>query len=155
MDPVTAFQVAASVLSFVDFGCTLVSTGYRVYKSPDGRTARTIKLSQLAADLSSVRARVEKCTARFPPSGPDHEILRLCRECGRIGALLDSTFQGLTARGTSKLNYAKSSFAVAAKGLWKEGQIEALSDSLEQVRSKMMMALMISVWYIALHCYVR
>ncbi|GAB1311859.1 hypothetical protein MFIFM68171_02069 [Madurella fahalii] len=146
MDPVTAFQVGASVIAFVDFAYTLVSTGYEVYKSPDGRTGRIVQLSKVAEDLNSVRARIEKGIARFPSSESDHELLILCQECRRIGAALESTVQSLTARGTSKLNYAKSSFVVATKGLWKDGEIQALNESLEQVRSRVMMALMISVW---------
>jgi len=147
MDPITAFQVGASVVAFVDFACTLVSTGYRVYKLPDGRSERTVKLPQIAEDLNLVQARIEKDITRFPPSESDQEILKLYQECKRIGAALASMVQSLTARGTSKLTYSKSSLAVTARGVWKDGQIEALKESLEQVRSRMMLAIMISVWY--------
>lgn len=102
---------------------------------------------QTATDLNLVQARIEKDITRFPPSESDQEILKLYQECKRIGAALASMVQSLTARGTSKLTYSKSSLAVTARGVWKDGQIEALKESLEQVRSRMMLAIMISVWY--------
>ncbi|KAK1756668.1 hypothetical protein QBC47DRAFT_341333 [Echria macrotheca] len=146
MDPITAFQVGASVVAFVDFACALVSTGYRVYKSPSGRSERTVRLSQIAKDLSLVQTRIEQEITRFVSNESDQEVLELCQECKRIGADITSTVESLTARGTSKLSFAKSSFAVAARGLWKDGQVEALKERLEQVRSKMMIAIMISIW---------
>ena len=146
MDPVTAFQVAASVVAFIDFSRTLVSDTRRVYKSSDGRSARAVKLSKVAEELGSVKAQIEKHMTDISPTGSDDEMLKVCRECGSIGAELQSTVARLTAQGSTKLEYAKSSFAVAVKGLWKEGQFGVLIEQLEKLRSRLMMSLMVSVW---------
>ncbi|KAK0652739.1 hypothetical protein B0T16DRAFT_347197, partial [Cercophora newfieldiana] len=148
MDPVTAFQVGAAAIAFVDFARNLVSATCRVYKSPDGRPTSTVRLSQISEHLRFVKGKIEEGVSRVPPTdgNEDHELLRLCQECGRIGADLESTVARLTASGTSKLDFAKNSFVVAARSLWRRGQLEALDTELDRIRNQVVTVLVLSTW---------
>jgi hypothetical protein len=146
MDPITAFQVAASVITFVEFSRVLVSAAYTLYKPPTGQTAQVVQLSTVSNDLNHVRIQIERTITTFPATEIDHEILNLCEQCRTIGATLQSTIDGLTARGKTKLNFAKSSFVIAAKGLWKAGQVTELNDQLESIRSRIMFSMIASIW---------
>lgn len=146
MDPITALQVASSIISFVDFSRTLVSDAVRLYKSPGGRTKRTVELATVADHLGEMRSRIQEGLTQYRPNSSDDVIFKLCQECAEVGAMLQHTIDSLTARGTTKLNFAKRSFVVAARGLWKRGEIVALNQQLDHIRSQMMMALMVSLW---------
>lgn len=149
MDPITAFQVAASVITFVEFSRVLVSSAYTLYQSPTGQTAKVVQLSTVGSDLNSVCSQIERTISTSPTTGVDHEILNLCQQCQTIGATLQSTIDGLTARGKNKLDFAKSSFVVAAKGLWKAGQVTGLNDQLDSIRSRIMFSMITSIWYVS------
>lgn len=146
MDPVTAFQVAASVVTFIDFTRTLVSDARSVYKSPDGRKASVVTMSEVAEHVEFAIAEIEKHISSTSPTNLDNEILSICRECRGIGSDLQSVVATLTARGPTRIKYAKSSFVVAAKGLWKDGQVDSLTGQLDELRSRLTLALLTSVW---------
>lgn len=148
MDPITAFQVAASVITFVEFSRVLLSNAYTVYKSPTGQTTQVVQLETVGEDLRSLRTRIEADISRFNASEYDHEILVLCRECSAIGKELQATVDGLkrSPRGSSRLDYATNSFALAAKGLWMRGQVEELNEKLDTIRSRIMLCMIASIW---------
>ena len=148
MDPITAFQVAASVITFVEFGRVLVSSTYHLYNSPTGQTAEIIKLSTLRNDLELAQRQIDTTIAEFPATEADHDMLQLCEQCREIGAVLLSTVDSLTARGDTAINYAKRSFVVAAKGLWKAGQVASLKEQLETIRSRIILNILVSLWYV-------
>jgi hypothetical protein len=154
MDPITAFQVAASVISFVDFSRKLLSDAYKVYKSPEGQSLHKVKVSLIEQHLRNTRDQIEAAIRDVPLTASDHTILELCQQCQEIGTALQGTVQTLAAQGTSNLRYvprlrrARKSFVVAAKGLWRAGQVEALNEQLGLISSQMMMAIMVSLWYV-------
>lgn len=146
MDPVTAFQVAASVITFVEFGRVLVSSAYELYKSPTGQTAQVVELSTVAKDLESVRHQIDEALTDSPLADADHDIAKLCLRCQKVGATLQFIVNSLTARGKTKLDFARSSFVIAAKGLWKAGEITKLNEELDTIRSHIMFRMILSIW---------
>jgi len=153
MDPVTAFQVAASVIAFVDFSRTLLSDAHHVYKSPNGQTARMVRLSEIESDLRSLRVPIEECLAALPgeESQSDHVIVELCEQCRQIEAALQGTLRDMTAAGMKKIKYGRmeragKSFITAARDMGRRKQLEALEQRLGSIHSRMMMAIMVSLW---------
>jgi hypothetical protein len=95
-----------------------------------------------------LRTRIEADISRFQPSEYNHEILVLCRECSAIGKKLQATVDGLqrSPRGNSWLDYATNSFVVAARGLWRAGQVDELNGQLNTIRSRIMLCMIASIW---------
>jgi hypothetical protein len=149
MDPITAFQVAASVVTFVEYGRVLVSSAYKVYRSPNGKTAQTVELETVDEDLRVLLREIHVAIDKFPPNAADHEIRKLCMRCATIGEELQSTINDLKRApgGSSRLHYATNSFVVAAKGLWKAGQVEDLNEKLDTIRSDIMLSMVFSIWW--------
>jgi hypothetical protein len=148
MDPITAFQVAASVVTFVEYGRVLVSSAYKVYRSPNGKTAQVVELETVEEDLRVLQREIQAGIDKFPPNAADHEIRKLCTRCSKVGQELQSTIDGLRRApgGSSRLHYATNSFVVAAKGLWKAGQVEELNKKLDAIRSDVMLSMVFSLW---------
>jgi hypothetical protein len=145
MDPITAFQVAASVIAFVDFSRQLVIDTYHVYKSPHGRSSRTVQVAAIDEHLTEVRGGIEKILNDTPGNGFDESIQKLCQQCRDVSGELHGVVAKLTAHGTTKVNFGRSSFVVAAKGIWRKGQVTALTEQLDGIRSQMMMTTLVSV----------
>lgn len=148
MDPVTALQVAASIITFVEFSRVLISRAYTLYKSPTGQTTQVVQLSTVGNDLKHVCDQIERTIATFSTTEIDREILNICQQCQAIGSTLQATLDGLTARGKNKLDFAERSFVIAAKGLWKANQVVELNEQLDTIRSRIMFSMITSIWYV-------
>jgi hypothetical protein len=145
MDPITAFQVAASVITFVDFSRQLVLDAQQLRSSSTGRLPRTMKVVDIDKHLATAREGIEKTLRDVPDGALDEPIRQLCQQCGEISTQLQHVVQKLTATGTTKVDFVKSSFVVAAKSIWYEGQVNALKEQLDGIRSQMMMTTLASV----------
>lgn len=115
---------------------------------PQGRRPKLSSFATVEEDLRSLRTRIEADISRFYPSEYNHEILVLCRECSEIGKKLQDTVDGLkrSPRGNSWLDYATKSFVVAARGLWRAGQVDELNEQLNTIRSRIMLCMIASIW---------
>jgi hypothetical protein len=151
MDPISAFCFAASIVNFVDFGGKLLSGTSEVYHSLSGQTMRHIELSQLVIDLSSMSADVHEKLKHFQESNKsmcatDKTMERLCRECRTIANELNAALQKLKAQGTTKLDLMRKSISVALKSIWSQDEIEDKVQRLEQIRSQMMVTILVFLW---------
>ncbi|KAJ3454194.1 hypothetical protein MRS44_018088 [Fusarium solani] len=149
MDPITAFQVAGTVVTFVEFAYNLISETRTIYKSPDGRKPDVAPLSTVIKDLAGIGDQVTKAldasTSRASTAS-DETLIRLCRECQDITIEIRTVLGSLQARGTSRLDHAKASVVIAAKSMWSKSKLEKLEQRLQQIRSEMMMAMLVALW---------
>ncbi|KAF4443142.1 ent-kaurene oxidase [Fusarium austroafricanum] len=149
MDPITAFQVAGTVITFVEFGRSLLTEAREVYKSPSGTTSKVIQLDSIANDLAAAGDQVSASLAKSTPSSQatsDQTLLRLCGQCTSIKGELQKALGNLQARGDTKFNYAISSVATAFKAIWSQSKINDLDERLRRIQSEMTMAVLISLW---------
>ncbi|RSL48492.1 hypothetical protein CEP53_009511 [Fusarium sp. AF-6] len=132
MDPITAFQVAGTVVT-----------------SPDGTQSNATHLSTIVEDLAGISAQVNDAlyasTSRAATAS-DETLVRLCQECQDIATEIRAALRSLQAKGTSKLDHAKASVVVALKATWSRDKLEKLEQRLQQIRSEMMMAMLVAPW---------
>ncbi|KAJ4246254.1 hypothetical protein NW762_013604 [Fusarium torreyae] len=149
MDPITAFQVAGTVITFVEFTRTLLTEAREVYTSPSGTTSQSVRLDRIAQDLAAVGDQVSSSLANSHSTSrttSEDTLLRLCGECNNIRNELQQALSSLQARGDTKFNYAVSSVATAFKAMWSQGKINRLDQRLRHIQSEMTMALLVSLW---------
>ncbi|VUC28213.1 unnamed protein product [Clonostachys rosea] len=150
MDPVSAFRVAGTVVTFVDFCYGLVSESIEIYRSPEGISSENFQLSTLAKDLGKISTQVSDALDTATSQAlvvSDQSLVRLCRECESITAEVKSALQYLQAQGGgSKTMLAKNSVTVALKAMWSKGKFQNIEKRLQQIRSEMTMAMLVSLW---------
>ncbi|KAF5020032.1 hypothetical protein F66182_7968 [Fusarium sp. NRRL 66182] len=149
MDPITAFQVAGTVVTFVEFTRSLLTEAHQVYTSPSGTTSKSIRLNSIACDLIAVGDQISASlpdTTSTTLTASDETLLRLCRECNAVTDELQQALGKLQARGTTKFNYAVSSIATAFKAIWSQGEINDFDQRLQRIRSEITMSLLMSLW---------
>ncbi|KAI6762408.1 hypothetical protein HG530_008388 [Fusarium avenaceum] len=149
MDPITAFQVAGTVVAFVEFSYNLISETRSIYRSPDGNPTTVIRLSTIIKDLSDINGRVEHVlgiSTSQATTASDETLVRLCRESRDIATEIRTGLTSLQAKGTSKLDHAKTSVIVALKAMWSKDKLANLEQRLQQIRSEMMMAMLVALW---------
>ncbi|SPJ78513.1 related to small s protein [Fusarium torulosum] len=149
MDPITAFQVAGTVVAFVEFSYNLISETHSIYRSPDGNPTTVNRLSTIIDDLSDINDRVKHVldvsTSRATTAS-DETLVRLCRESRDIATEIRTALTSLQAKGTSKLDHAKTSVIVALKSMWSRDKLANLEQRLQQIRSEMTMAMLVALW---------
>ncbi|EXM14989.1 hypothetical protein RAB80_006735 [Fusarium oxysporum f. sp. vasinfectum] len=149
MDPITAFQVAASVITFVEFGRNILTEAREVYQSPSGTPSKVVQLGQVAKDLAAAGDRVSESLIKSAPNSSaasDEKLLRLCGECNTIKNEFQQALTRFQARGNNKLNHAVSSVSVAFKTIWSQSKIDELDQQLRRIQSEMTMAVLMSLW---------
>ena len=149
MDPITAFQVAGTVVTFVEFGRTLLNQSREVYRSPSGATSRVVQLSSIANDLTNIGNHISESLKQSPTSsttGSDTTLTSICARCIVLKDELQEALQGLEARGDTKFDLARRSVAVAFKSIWSQSKIDDLDRRLREVQSEMQMAVLTSLW---------
>ncbi|KAM0427354.1 hypothetical protein ACHAQK_012134 [Fusarium lateritium] len=149
MDPITAFQVAGTVITFVEFSRSLLTDAHHVYKSPTGTTSNFVKLDQIAKDLAKTGDEISVVLAQdatASDTSSSDTLLKLCQQCKSIETELQEVLGGLQARGDTKFDYAVSSVATAFKASWSKSKIDDLDQRLQSIKSEMTMAILLSLW---------
>ncbi|KAK3375813.1 hypothetical protein B0T24DRAFT_617096 [Lasiosphaeria ovina] len=158
MDPLTALSVAAAVVQFADFGCRLLRRAYEIYESPKNQSAKNIELSTVSRDLAHL---VQDVELKLGENGnetenrngqgqaqsqeeqyPNEAFMRLCRECRETNGQLQAIIGKLQARGTNRLSLAASSWMVALRQVAAAGDLDRLTERLNQIRQQIMVALL-------------
>jgi hypothetical protein len=149
MYPITAFQVAGTVVTFVEFGRSLLTEAHEVYKSPSGTTSKVVKLEGIANDLTTIGDQISAYLTNAPAESrgrSDETLEKICQCCTDIKKELQHALGGLRARGDSKFDYAVSSVAAAFKSVWSQSKINDLDRRLREIQSEMTMAVLMSLW---------
>ncbi|KAK3311950.1 hypothetical protein B0H66DRAFT_608860 [Apodospora peruviana] len=124
MDPISALSIASGIVAFVDFGAKLVSLYSEIRTSHDGRPAA---LSTLETD--------------------SHELSRNATEakdrCDLAEEQLRKLVNSVTASGGSR--GLRANVAASIRGLLKQSEINGLEQRLGNIRSQVMIALIMCV----------
>ncbi|KAM0479078.1 hypothetical protein ACHAP7_005679 [Fusarium lateritium] len=140
MDPITAFQVAGTVITFVEFSRSLLTDAHHVYKSPTGTTSNVVKLDQIAKDLAKTGDEISVVLAQdatASDTSSSDTLLKLCQQCKSIETELQEVLGGLQARGDTKFDYAVNN---------SKSKIDDLDQRLQSIKSEMTMAILLSLW---------
>ncbi|KAK5658053.1 hypothetical protein OQA88_2609 [Cercophora sp. LCS_1] len=155
MDPISAFQLAAAVISVVDFGSRLLSDTYEIYQSGTGQRARDLELSTASRDLAELSAQLQNHLAGTSDAagGSSAVLFGLSQQCIKASAELQRAINEVQANmaGTGRIGIVANSFVSALKAMWKASEIERLKESLSEIRSQMTVATLVSIWQEARH----
>lgn len=148
MDPMTAFGLAANVVSFVSFASDLIKASVELYQSSADATGEVLSLEKVYVDLSSLSSRLGlTCQQRIArndarpwvPSSDELEVEKavfavkrlaeLCKEdCDELMQITDNL--RLKNGGDAKSKW--ESFRVAMRKVRKAGDIERIEQRLHQ-----------------------
>jgi uncharacterized protein Yka (UPF0111/DUF47 family) len=138
-EAIAAFGLAASIVSFIDFGSKILSAGYKLYKKRPGTrdNGEAQDLAQITESLQRVAVGITKSLEQVDSSHevPQNELdLRdLAKRCGEVAEELLRAVNGLEVGSKSSKWY---SFRTALKSVMAEGRIEALRQRLDQFRQE-------------------
>lgn len=142
MDPLTAFGLAANVVSFVSFASGLIKTSVELYRSGSDTTSDILTLDKVYGDLRTLSSRLERTAHdNARPQVPTLDecemektvlavkgLAKACKEdCDK---LLQITDKLRLRRGDFGSKW--KSFRVAMTKVWKEGDIEEIEERLHQ-----------------------
>ncbi|KAK8004101.1 transcription factor SEF1 [Apiospora arundinis] len=127
MDPLTAFGVAANILTFVEFGGKLIAETRAIYKSSTG-------VSKNNLDLEFIATQVKERSSQIPSNLPKDEPLRkLCKRYHLAAGNLLDAIESMKVKGRNK---KLESFKMALKETLNEGQMFNLEKSMERLQQE-------------------
>lgn len=134
LDPLTALGLASNIVSFIDYGCKLISDGYELYgKGTLGGTEElelvTKDLVRLANDLTTNPSFASK------PSPTDNGGLQQLAESCKI--LADQLLRILATLRPSNPRNGLECFRKAIRKARKRGTIENLEKRLEKIQNQL------------------
>lgn len=141
MEPLGVLAVATSVIQIVDFASRLLSRSAKIYNSADGQLDEHAALSSATQHLSELCSQLKdnvKTSKRFI----DQKILQLSEECQKVAEELGQALEGAqTKTGIGRVE----SVYHALRLVRKEKKISGIERNLEQIRSQIVLALLISL----------
>lgn len=149
MDPLSALSVAASVVQFIDFASTLVSSTYKIYKSTTGDTKEKLDLKVVTSSLKSLsndlRLSLDQDTSEGKElSKVDTEINTLCASCSDIA---DELILALEKLNVQKEHDIWQSVRTALQSVWGRKEVDTLVKRLESFRSQISLHINASLRY--------
>lgn len=134
LDPLTAINLASSVVQFTDFGIKLIRGSIKLYNTSDGVDADN---AELETKIDLARKLAERVMLPFEPTSRDEEELReLAKSCGLIALDLLSVLHDLKVKKPAGPGRMWESFrkVVAAQTPWNKDKIASLSKRLQILR---------------------
>jgi hypothetical protein len=83
MDPFSALTVAASVVQFIQFGSSLISTSIEIYQSAEGASTRQIDIELTTLSLVGV-------TEKIKAGADDQALQTICSGCISVSSIMVS-----------------------------------------------------------------
>jgi hypothetical protein len=142
MEPLSALSVAAAVVQFLDFGGTVISSTYAIYKSSSKKSEGTDNIASITARLVDLNTNLEQSAKFSPTSRLDREIVQLCQQCNKAADTLLDALRQLSGTSNPTL---WNSFKIALRTVWSQGDIDALQNRLESYRQQICMHILVGL----------
>jgi hypothetical protein len=116
MDPVSAFALAANVVSFLDFAGGLLSKGQQIYKSVSGMLSENVEIESVMRELSRQTSLLHGDCSE--PAEPDEKLLStLAKSCSDLGTEILDTLAKLQVRQDMHYRGLRS-IGKVLRGVW-------------------------------------
>ena len=153
MDPISALSVAAAVVQFIQFGCSLASKASRIYKSVEGVLPEQIECENATERLVNLSEKIRSSMpeVQAPPLGSilaDTRALRdICRGCIEVSTELQSILRKLRLEGNTESRTRRKwdSFQEALRSIWSLHDIERLKTKLANFRAELQIHLILNI----------
>ena len=137
MDPFSAIGFASNILSFVDFGWTLIREARAIYDSTSGITSSDKSVKAIAQDVHRLCVAIVASS----PTGAD-ELRELAEECQAVADDLLALMRKLTLpRDTPKRLKMYRSLVLASRRNLKKGELDAISARLQKLQLQLVMGM--------------
>lgn len=145
MEPLSVLGVASAAVQFLDFTGKVVAGTYEIYTGKrDGKTAT---LEEVTVSLVRVTEQLRQTmNCADPDTLPQHDqdILQLGTACRSLGTRLLSSLEKIQ-RSPERRASVFSSFKAALLTIWKQSEIDTLSQELERHRSQINLLILASL----------
>ena len=141
---IAAFGIAVNIMTFIDFSCKILSTGYRMHSSGSNSQEHqdlnviTNDLIRVTGDLDNA---LQQDELKQNSSSDDIHLQRLADQCRVVCLELQVALQKLKVHGQPR---KWNTFRVALKTVWNEDKIEALQKRIEQFRQELIICMLAS-----------
>jgi hypothetical protein len=145
-DAVAALGLASNVLQVIDFGSKFLSIAWKIYRSGKSAVDSVDELADLQKINSNLYGVLDKLQA--PSSGLNdvlsdhHGIIQLATECSRLVQKLLGFFRNL---GLGENGRKRDAIKAAFKIMWKEDDIQAVQDAINEFRQQLTLNLLVSL----------
>lgn len=136
MDPITAIGFAASILTFVEFSCNLVTGTYEVLRSTSGTTAENTDIGNVIDDLHAVTAALK--LHQLGQSEHEKALQKLASKCSNLSKELLGLLENLKVKGK---NSAWKSLKAKLESVRNEKGISSMETRLNRYRSQILIRL--------------
>jgi hypothetical protein len=143
MDPLTALGLASNIIQLISFTSDLVSKSREIYKSADGALVEHLELETIAKSLKDLSTDLpDELKRQKSLTNLEKQLRDLCEKCNEVSIELIEATNRLRATGHNK---KWNSFRQALNSVWNDDKINALSKRLENYRSQLDTALLVSL----------
>ena len=141
-EALVALGVAANIGSFIDFGCKILSEGYRLHKYRS--SSKDEELESVALDLQKLHDELQRPEKEIyqSPTPNDIQLQRLAKKCREVCLEL---LAALDIMKTVDSPGKWRSFRVALKTVWGESNIKSLQARLDEARQELIVRILMSL----------
>lgn len=125
-DPFTALGTASSIITLLEVAWKLLAETHSVYKSAAGQSDDCVFLSVIAEDVTRLNDKI----VATPACSDDLQDL-----VGKSSKVAEELLKALSELQAKDATVWKS-FTVALKEVWNKGKIEAFSQRLAKIQSR-------------------
>jgi len=146
MEPLSALNLASSIIQLVDFGLRVISKGNQIYHSGDGVLSENHDLEVVTNDLLVLQTRLQ-CSLRpqgwhAPLSDEDQALDQLSRTSNELATKLLERLNMAKAQGRFR---RWKSFRQALKSVWSKKEVDDMARRLEMLRNALNSRMLMSM----------
>ena len=146
MDPITALGAAASILQFVQFAGSLITTGSEIFQSAQGATAENLVIEDVYGKLKTLSEKLsDQQLAATILKDEDKVIAELSAQCKRDCNELLRVVSNLTVDG--KKNRLWKSVKASLRSVWDASKIDEMEKRLGRTQGILLLHISTAMKY--------
>jgi hypothetical protein len=134
MDPFTAIGLAGNIITFIDFGCEVLSAAREIYSSKSGATSENKDLEFLTGKVNYLALNLQSTKSAPQMTDDERNLSGLAVECTRLSQDLLDLLKDLKAR---KAGSTKESLRAVWRNVWKKKEKTELEKRLEKCQQQL------------------
>ena len=140
MDPITALNLASTILTFIDYATKIVTGTYEVYKSATGTTEENAHIDTIIGDLREVTDDLD--SDLVGKTKHERALKELASKCEKLSDELLRLLEKLTVSGNHS---TWKSLKVKIKSMRKEKEVAGMEKRLGEYRSQILLRLTLTL----------
>lgn len=135
MEPCSAISLAAAIVQFIQFGCSIMSKACEIYKSPSGSSSDHVELEIVANDTKELCGRL--CTPPIEISNVEieHEpLVKMAKQCREAADEILNAVARAQAKGEKCRKWR--SFRQALMGALRKDEVDCLQKKMRTLQSR-------------------